>query len=176
MLIRKGTKDDVSAILDIYDSILDLEEKGLTTIGWIRGVYPNEVSLADCLRADELYVLEDEGKVLGASRINKVQMDAYALAKWQYHDIDPEKVLVIHTLVIDPKTARTGYGKAFIAFYENLAKEIHCPYLRLDTNERNQRARSFYKSLGYWEVGVVPCNFNGIEGIGLVCLEKYLGE
>ena len=29
--------------------------------------------------------------------------------------------------------------------------------------------------LGYREVDTVPCNFNGIDGVSLVCLEKWLG-
>ena len=31
-----------------------------------------------------------------------------------------------------------------------------------------------YEKLGYQEVGVVPCNFNGIPNIGLVCMEKKI--
>ena len=29
-------------------------------------------------------------------------------------------------------------------------------------------------SLGYTEAGIVPCEFNGIAGVNLVCLEKKL--
>ena len=46
--------------------------------------------------------------------------------------------------------------------------------LRMDTNERNAAARSLYAGLGYKEVGIVSCDFNGIPGIRLVCLEKLL--
>lgn len=35
-------------------------------------------------------------------------------------------------------------------------------------------ARKLYKKLGYWESDIVPCTFNGTEGVQLVCLEKYL--
>ena len=33
---------------------------------------------------------------------------------------------------------------------------------------------SLYKKLGYTEAGIVPCTFNGLEGVELVCLEKKL--
>jgi ribosomal protein S18 acetylase RimI-like enzyme len=59
-------------------------------------------------------------------------------------------------------------------FYEKYAKENGCPYLRIDTNERNARARAFYKKIGYKEIGIVPCRFNGIEGVNLVLLEKKI--
>ena len=57
---------------------------------------------------------------------------------------------------------------------EEYALENGCPYLRMETNERNVRARGFYAKVGYKEIGIVPCIFNGIEGVGLVLLEKKL--
>ena len=45
----------------------------------------------------------------------------------------------------------------------------------MDTNARNIKARAMYRKLGYEEIGVAPCRFNGIEGVQLVLLEKYLG-
>ena len=42
----------------------------------------------------------------------------------------------------------------------------------MDTNAKNIGARRFYEKLGYTEVGIVPCVFNGIAGVELVLLEK----
>ena len=53
-------------------------------------------------------------------------------------------------------------------------RENGCPYLRMDTNARNKTARKLYAGLGYWEAGIMPCVFNGIPGVQLVCLEKKL--
>ena len=82
--------------------------------------------------------------------------------------------MVLHTLTIDPNTGGKGYGKAFAAFYEQYARENGCSYLRMDTNARNKTARKMYAGLGYWEAGIMPCVFNGIPGVQLVCLEKKL--
>ena len=46
------------------------------------------------------------------------------------------------------------------------------PYLRLDTNAKNIRARRMYKALGYREIGIVDTTFNDIPGVELVLLEK----
>jgi hypothetical protein len=46
----------------------------------------------------------------------------------------------------------------------------------MDTNARNTRARAMYKRLGYSEPDIVPCVFNGIEGVQLVLLEKMLTD
>ena len=42
MNVRKAQKADIDSIEKIYDRIHDSEEQGLSTIGWIRGVYPSE--------------------------------------------------------------------------------------------------------------------------------------
>ena len=42
----------------------------------------------------------------------------------------------------------------------------------MDTNAKNQAARKLYARLGYWEADIVPCVFNGIPSVQLVCLEK----
>ena len=44
----------------------------------------------------------------------------------------------------------------------------------MDTNARKAGARSLYKRLGYREIGILPCEFNGIPGVNLVMLEKTL--
>ena len=59
-----------------------------------------------------------------------------------------------------------------MAFYEQEAKRRGCRVLRIDTNELNAPARRLYAALGYREVGAVPCVFNGIPDVNLVCLEK----
>ncbi len=82
--------------------------------------------------------------------------------------------MVLHTLVVSPKENGHGYGTKFVAFYENYAREQGCRYLRMDTNEKNKATRMLYKKLGYEEIGIVPCKFNGIPGVQLVCLKKKL--
>ena len=68
------------------------------------------------------------------------------------------------------------YRTRFIRFYEQYAKDHGCMYLRMDTNVINSAARKLYRGLGYQEVGMVPCCFNGIPNVKLVCLEKCLEE
>ena len=171
MLIRKAAKEDLTAVAEIYEDIHTGEDAGRVTIGWQRGVYPTYATAQAALDRGDLFILEDEGQILGAALINQTQVDVYYGAPWQYEALDHE-VMVLHTLVISPKAGRKGYGEAFVRFYEDYAKAHGCPYLRIDTNERNTRARAMYKKLSYTEIATVPCVFNGIEGVGLVLLEK----
>ena len=173
MRIRKAMPEDIPAISAIYEAIHDAEEAGQVTVGWQRGVYPTADTARQALAAGTLYVLEDGGSVVAAAKIDQEQVPEYAGCPWRF-PAPPEQVLVLHTLVVDPSAGRRGYGAAFVAFYEGLGRERGCPHLRLDTNCRNRAARALYGKLGYREVGAVPCVFNGIAGVELVCMEKNL--
>lgn len=172
-MIRKGVLSDLDAISSIYDAIHDREEAGLSTIGWVRSIYPTRATAEASILAGDMFVLEQEGRIVAAAKINQVQGEEYSATAWTY--ASPTcKVMVLHTLVVWPDMAGRGIGTQFLAFYEEYAARNDCPYLRIDTNERNIAARALYKKLGYREVGIVPCTFNGIEGVNLVCLEKTL--
>ena len=121
----------------------------------------------------EMYVLEEEGRILAAAKINQKQEDSYAKGAWTRPAKDSE-VMVLHTLVVDPGEAGRGIGTRFVAFYEDMAARSGCFALRMDTNARNAAARALYRKLGYAEVSIVPCVFNGIAGVNLVLLEKVL--
>lgn len=173
MKIRPAILNDIKSVADIYNDLHTLEEAGNLSIGWIRDVYPTAETARQALQKGELFVEEDNDKIVGAAIINQKQVDAYQDGKWQY-DAPDSKVMVLHTLVISPQESGKGYGRNFVDFYEQYALEHNCHYLRMDTNAKNSHARAMYKKLGYNEIGIVPCVFNGIEGVQLVLLEKLI--
>lgn len=173
MTIRKASLKDIQGISLIYEDIHTAEEAEECTIGWMRGVYPTEQTAMDALNREDLFVMEDAGEIVGAAIINQTQVDVYRDAPWM-HPCTDDQVMVLHTLVISPTAQGHGYGNAFVSFYENYAREKGCPYLRMDTNCRNHSARALYKKLGYREIGLAPCTFNGIAGVQLVLLEKKI--
>ena len=175
MIIRKANIKDISEIANIYDEICDAQDEGKLAVSWIKGIYPTEDTAMAALKRDDLFILEEDGTIVGTGIINQKQMDAYYGAEWKFPAKDQE-VMVLHTLAISPKVGRKGYGSAFVKYYEEYARENGCCYLRMDTNEVNKTARALYNKLGYEEIGMVPCNFNGIKGFHMVLLEKYIGS
>lgn len=173
-MIRKATHKDIPWIGDIYGKILELEAEGKACTGWKKNIYPTEKTAQDAMAENELFVLEEDGRVLAAAIINQKQVPVYADCRWAYNVPDSE-VMVLHTLVVDPDSSGCGIGSKFVRFYEEFALKNHCRYLRMDTNAKNSAARALYKKLGYSEQDIVPCVFNGIDGVQLVCLEKKLG-
>lgn len=172
-MFRQAQPGDLDQIAAIYDHILDQEEAGLSTVGWIRGVYPTRQTAAASIAAGDMFVAEEDGVILAAAKINQEQVPEYDQAAWTTNP-PPEEVMVLHTLVVEPQAKGRGVGSRFVAFYEDYAKTHGCRHLRMDTNERNAAARALYARLGYAEVSIVPCVFNGIPGVKLVCLEKIL--
>ncbi len=171
MNIRKAVTADIDAVERIYSEIHQAESVGKYTTGWIKDVYPVRSTAEAALLRGDLFILEDEGEIRGAGIINQIQVDVYAAADWK-HTVPDDEVCVFHTLVISPRFPGKGYGRQFMAFYENYARDHGWPELRIDTNERNVTARKLYHELGYEEIGVVPTVFNNIPGVRLVLLEK----
>lgn len=173
MNIRKATEHDIVHISNIYEEMHTEEEKGRVVIGWIRDIYPTRLTAEAALKRGDLFVAEEAGRIVGSAIINQRQDDAYQNANWT-EDVLEQEVMVLHTLVIAPQASGKGYGKQFIHYYEEYARTHGCRYLRMDTNQKNVKARALYQKLGYKEIGIVPCEFNGIEGVQLVLLEKKL--
>lgn len=172
-MFRKATIHDIDEITELYMAVHTEEEAGRMSTGWIRSVYPTRQTVESAVNAEDLFVEVEEGKIVAVGRINHEQVDVYANVRWDFN-VSDKQVMVLHTLAVHPTEQGKGYATAFCKFYEEYALEHGCNYLRIDTNEKNKNARKLYKKLGYKEVGIVPCIFNGIEGVPLVCLEKRI--
>lgn len=172
-IIRKAKPKDIDAVALIFEHIIEEEEKGRCTVGWQRDVYPTRNTALAALEQDDLFIMEEDQKIVAAMRLNKEQVPEYQKCQWEYPAND-DQVMIMHTLVVEPSVKKRGYGRKMVEFYEKYASENNCPYLRIDTNALNTRARALYKNFGYKEIGIIPCVFNGISGVNLVCIEKKL--
>lgn len=173
MIFRKAIEQDILKIVEIYDAIHEEEEKGNLTIGWKRMIYPTSATVQAAIERDDMFVCEEDGHIIASAIINQIQVDSYADAAWEFDAADAE-VMVLHTLVVSPSAGGKGIGTAFVRFYEAYADKNQAYFLRMDTNEKNAIARKLYRKLGYKEVDMIPCEFNGIEGVHLILLEKKL--
>lgn len=75
MNIRKANGNDMDAVEKIYNEIHRAEQKGEAQIGWEAGVYPVRQTAEDALKRDDLFVLEDDGVIIGSGTINQNQVD-----------------------------------------------------------------------------------------------------
>ena len=122
MIIRKAKTTDIDAVAKIYDEIHSEIEKGNLTVGWEKGVYPVKATAQNAWEKGWLFVAEEDGAVVSAAIINQYQGPIYEEADWEY-TADENEVMVLHTLVISPLAAGRGYGRAFVSYYEDYARD-----------------------------------------------------
>ena len=169
--VRK-TAEDALKRGDLF--VMKVEDEGGTSeCGDGRGMAGDNAAAVEKPVEEKREHGQDPSKVVAAAVINHIQVPEYADAHWRCQ-AEGEEAMVLHCLVTDPLEGGNGYGKAFVEFYEKYAREKGCKALRMDTQVRNERARKMYGKLGFEEVGVVGCVFNGIPDVKLVCLEKVL--
>lgn len=173
IMIRKATEADIDAVTEIYSLIHDCEERGDVSIGWSRHVYPIRDTALQALSRGDLYVMLHEDTVVASAIINHNQDESYSRGNWTA-TAQADKVMVLHTLTVDPRREGNGYGRHFIEFYETFARRRGCTSLRLDTQHINHRAASLYPRLGYSQVGKVTSSFNGLHDVTLLLFEKLL--
>lgn len=173
---RQATREDRARILEIYDHIFEEEEKGPRICGWRRGAYPTEDVADEGIDSGEMVVQIVDGNVIGSARFNKEQDDVFFKAHWE-HEVPAEEILVLHTLTIDPLCSGMGGGKAFLAYYEELARSMGCTELRMDTGGQNVRARKIYADMGFMEADEFEFSWgDGQPKHTVIFLEKYLGK
>ena len=83
---------------------------------------PEKATAEEALSRNDLFVEEYNGNIVGTAILNQIQVDIYEKGKWEYN-VPDEKVMVMHTLVIDPDIKGRGLGSAFARFYEKYAVE-----------------------------------------------------
>ena len=111
-MIRKATWDDLDAVERLYEEMHDAKAAGLIITNWKRGIYPSRATAEAALQRDDLFVMEEDGRIIGSGIINQTQLGIYAGAAWK-HKVPDEQVCVLHTLMISEinTPARAMYRK-----------------------------------------------------------------
>ena len=73
-MFRRAVTGDLDQIAAIYDAIHTEEEAGRATIGWIRAIYPTRQTAADAIQAGDMYVAEEEGRIVASAKIDQTQV------------------------------------------------------------------------------------------------------
>ncbi|MHC1721697.1 MAG: GNAT family N-acetyltransferase [Aminipila sp.] len=174
-MIRKATQEDLNTVEQIYNEILENEEKTTSYTNWQKGLYPTINTAKNALEAGTLFVGEEEDRSLyGCVILNHIQPEEYKNITWNVDNVNEKEVLVIHTLCIRPQNAGQGRGREFVNFAEQYGKEIGCKVIRLDTYEKNKPASMLYGKLGYTFVGSLLFHFEKVIWEKLICFEKTI--
>lgn len=174
--IRKGNYADIDSITAIYDAIHDEIEQGRYEMRWFRDLYPTREWACERVASADLYVMTDSEwgeEIVASAVINHNPLPEYKAGRWFQPD-SYDRILILHTLVVNPVHMHKGYATAFVEYFEQLGRDSGCDRVRLDTQAIDIPARRLYHKLGYVEADRVGCEFKGIAGIDLVLIEKML--
>lgn len=160
-MIRRAVSSDLDSIEQAYREHFSHEKKyGAYTV-FQEGVYPTLLDAVKALQNDALYVYEEDGVVMGSMILDGTQPDEYREIVWPSKEPD-EKVKVIHLLLVRPCAAGKGIGCALVNHALEVAKQLACKVVRLDTGEQNIPAVSLYKRMGFQLAATAPMKVGGV--------------
>ena len=172
-MIRLATKNDIAAVAESYDQLLKHEQINGGFSNWILGVYPTIKIAEEAVKNGTMYVLDNYGEICGSMILNNEQAEEYGYINWLY-PAEKEKVLVVHTLCIPPKSARKGYGKQMVEFAKDFARKTGCEVIRIDTYAHNEPAKNLYQKCGFRLAGYHEALLHGLILEELAFLEYKL--
>ena len=134
MTIRKTEEKDTAAVLTVYEDARQyFFHNGIPQ--WQNGT-PNLETLQEDMRRGYSYVLEENGRIIGA---------------W----LNDEPYVVVHRIAVPSSCKGNGYASKLLAFAGEKAEENGWRNLRIDTHEKNWSMRRLLEKNGFSMCGNV---------------------
>ena len=150
MTITKPTKEDIPELLIVTKACAQaMIADGIYQ--WNED-YPSYGAFEKDIEIGQLWVLKDDGNIIGSVVISELIDEEYKAVVW----LTPNaKNMYIHRLAIHPNSQGKGLAQKLMDFAEAYAKENDFVSVRLDTFSVNARNNTFYKKRGYQKLGDV---------------------
>ena len=161
--------DDFGRIEKLYgDCIADLNKKGIHQ--WDER-YPNTATITDGIHSGCQYLFEEEHALIGSIILNQIQSEQWNSMPWKYA---LGKVLIMHTLAIDPAVQGKGYGQSALDACIAFGVDNGYAAMRLDVFSENPAAIRLYEKNGFERVGEVIFPFKPEGHQVYRCYERTL--
>ena len=154
MRIGRVKPEDYGRVRDFYYELIDAMAGDRFNPGWERDVYPTREFLRSSIEKGELFVGEEDGKILASMVVNHDYNEGYRKASWPVNALD-DQVYVIHALGVHPEFFGRGIAKAMVREVIHMAGENGMRALRLDVLEGNLPAEKSYTAVGFRYVDTV---------------------
>ena len=147
-MIRHAKISEIKDILNITKSCATkMQENGI--FQWNEH-YPSKTAFVRDVERGELYVIEENGIVLGTIVISTIMDEEYVPIEW----LTPNgNSTYIHRLSIHPDHQGKGLAQQLMDFAENYSRKNGFVSVRLDTFSQNHRNQRFYEQRGYQKLG-----------------------
>lgn len=158
-IMEKGTINDIDELENLYNNLNDYLEAGTNYPGWAKGIYPIRETAVNGIQNNKLFVLKMNNEIAGSIILNHEPETAYSQVIWGI-EADYKDIVVIHTLVVQPKYMKNGVGKKLMNFAKEYSIEREMKTIRLDVSIHNTPAISLYEKCGYKYVATVDLGLN----------------
>lgn len=148
LMVRLAALEEMPAILELYDGIIELFQSQTGNLGWRKGVYPTEKDFRQAIQAGTMYVGELEGRLAAGMIVSQGTDKSYGDPPWRVEAQDSETA-VIHTLGVSPRFKRQGVALGMAEGAVALAREKGWKALRLDVLDENVPAQRLYERAGF---------------------------
>ncbi len=147
LTLRLAQPADETTVIGVYKrSVAAMCEMGIYQ--WDE-IYPSEAQIQADINNSEMYLVCDDGCIVGAVVLNDREDESYTLAAWKC----AAPFAVVHRLCIDPASQSCGVGRQAMRLAQTMLKEKGFASVRLDAYSQNPHALSLYKTLGYRQAG-----------------------
>ena len=147
-MIRKASFSDIDKIIKITQACAKHMISN-NIFQWNKN-YPNKIAFENDIKRNELYVIENDSKVIACIVITPFKDEEYVPVKWLSKD---ENNIYIHRLAVHPKHQGKGYAQQLMGFAEVFTIENNYTSIRLDTFSQNNRNQNFYELRHYKRLG-----------------------
>lgn len=139
-LFRKADLEDFDAILPLKNEVH--QKHAQAEPDFYRNLQNaiTKEEYAQELQMHEVYVLEDNNKIIGYSFCYVMEIKDHPL-------ILNQKIFFIDDYCVARREKRKGYGRAMFEELEKLAKAQGCTSIELNVWDFNEEAKTFYKSM-----------------------------
>lgn len=141
---RLGKLEDIETItVLIQEAIKEMEKHDIYQ--WDE-VYPTAKDFEADIKKENLYVAEENEKIVALYVISGESDEAYNNAEWKY---PRETSLVLHRFCVSPGFQNRGIGKKVLNKIESQIKSMGYDSVRLDVFTKNPYAQKLYRNNGY---------------------------
>jgi len=149
-MIRKATPKDLPEIKRLTEACAKtLQAQNI--FQWNKN-YPSREKLAKDIQKKELYLWEEDRKIVSIIVLTSNMSDVYKDIEWLS---DNENNLYVHRLATHPDYWGKSYARKMMYFAEETAKKNNYSSIRLDTFSQNKRNQRFYEARNYKRIGDV---------------------
>ena len=163
LLSKAGLRDLPEIFRLTSDCVSHMRSQGIDQ--WDE-LYPNEEVIRGDIEGEALYILRDEGQIVGCFTLDNKEDPLWSKMDWA---VSAPSVGAIHRLMIAPSQQGRGLSKRLMGQAEALAQEQGFGAIHLDCFTANPAALRLYEAMGYRRTGVAQMRKGSF-----VCFEKLL--